>query len=123
MGSKLLSSGSNGGLEELHSRNFSVNGASVLIQSLAPSLPVRTNANKELISGLIQLNDCNFNPISNPLSEDLDLANYAITDVKEMLLEANTTAADILTLFTSGDKLRYRDETAIISSRDDFIIN
>ena len=67
MRSKFLSSGSNGGLEELQSGNFSVNVASVAIQSLAPSLPIRTNVNKELISGLIQLNDCNFNPISNPL--------------------------------------------------------
>ena len=112
MESKFLSSGSNGGLEELQSGNFSVNVASVAIQNLAPSLPIRTNANKELISGLIQLDDCNFNPISNPLSTDLDLASYAITDVKQILLENNVTPstppADMLTLYTSVDSLRYK---------------
>ena len=116
MGSKFLSSSTAGNLEELQSGNFSVNVASVAIQSLAPSLPLRTNANKELISGLIQLNDCNFNPVSNPSSTDLDLASYAITDVKQILLENNVTPstlpADMLTLYTNGDRLRYKDTTA-----------
>ena len=115
MGSKFLSSSTAGGLEELQSGNFSVNVASIAIQSMAPSLPIRTNPNKELISGLIQLDDCNFNPISNPLSTDLDLASYAITDVKQILLENNVTPStpptDMLTLYTSGDRLRYKDDT------------
>ena len=94
---------------------FSLSIASAIIQNLAPSLPVRTTAAKQLISGQIQLTDCAFAPLTNPAAVNLDLASYTITDVKEMLLELNaapsTPPADMLTLYTSGDRLRYKDDT------------
>ena len=115
MGSKFFGGSDSVDLTELQLGSFSVNLASAVIQTLAPNLPVRTNADRMLTSGLIQFSDCAFSPLTNPASENLDLASYAITDVKEILLESNvspsTPPADMLTLYTSGDRLRYKDDT------------
>ena len=91
MGSKFLGGDDSTDLAELQLGTFPINISSAVVQSLAGSLPVRTNADRMLTSGLIQLTDCNFSPLTNPASENLDLASYAITDVKEMLLESNAT--------------------------------
>lgn len=115
MGSKFLSSDDSLDLTELQTGTFNLNVSSAVIQSLATSLPVRTNADRTLTSGLIQVSDCAFAPLTNPASENLDLASYAITDIKEMLLESNaapsTPPADMLTIYTSADKLMYKDDT------------
>ena len=88
MGSKFLGSDSTN-LSALVDGTFQLNVASAIIQSLAPSLPLKTTATKQLISGLIQLTDCNFSPLTNPASANLSLANYAITNVKETTLQSN----------------------------------
>ena len=115
MGSKFLASDSSVDLTELQLGSFAINISTAVIQSLAVNLPIRTNADRMLTSGLIQLTDCAFVPLTNPASANLDLASYAITDVKEMLFEANVTPStppmDMLTLYTSGDRLRYKDVT------------
>src|SRR3954451_4966834 len=111
MGSKFLSRG--GDFAALQTGTFSANLASIVVQNLTPSFPVRTNASKELISGLIQLADCNFAPLTNPVEENLDLGGNAITDLHELILTSNatpSTPADMLTLYTSGDTLHYKDD-------------
>src|SRR5690606_17391326 len=94
---------------------FQLNVSSAVIQTLTPSFPVKTSATKELVSGQIQLSDCNFVPLTNPAEEDLDLGEHAITDISELLLIANGDAStppeDMLTLYTNNSKLRYIDDT------------
>ena len=106
MSSKFLSSG--GDLATLQIGVFPLNVASAVIQSLAPSLPLKTTATKQLVSGLIQLTDCAFAPLTNPASSNLNLANYAITNVKETSLQSNaapsTPDPNMLTIYTSRDR-------------------
>ena len=90
MGSKFLSGGGSD-LSVLLDGTFSLNVSSAIIQTLTPSFPVKTSATKELVSGQIQLSDCNFVPLTNPAEEDLDLGEHAITDISELLLTANAT--------------------------------
>jgi hypothetical protein len=114
MGSRFLS-GNATDLSSLADGSFALNVASAEVQSLSANLPIRTDASRELISGLIQLSDCNFVPLTNPSSTNLDLADFAITDIKELLLTANaapsTPPAGTLTLYASGEKLMYKDDT------------
>src|SRR5690606_1379523 len=109
MGSRFLNSGGTD-LTALQDGLFQLNVSSAVIQTLTPSLPVKTSATKELVSGQIQLSDCNFVPL-----EDLDLGEHAITDISELLLIANGDAStppeDMLTLYTNNSKLRYTDDT------------
>ena len=91
MGSKFLSSSDGVDLTELQLGVFPLNVASAVIQSLAVSLPVRTNADRMLTSGLIQVADCAFIPLTNPATANLDLASYAINNAKQMLLASNAT--------------------------------
>src|SRR5690554_2179857 len=114
MGSKFLSGGGSD-LSVLLDGTFSLNVSSAIIQTLTPSFPVKTSATKELVSGQIQLSDCNFVPLTNPAEEDLDLGEHAITDISELLLIANGDAStppeDMLTLYTNNSKLGYIDDT------------
>lgn len=107
--------GGNGDLSALKDGSFVMNIASTVIQNLTPSLPVRTDATKQLISGLIQLSDCNFVPMTNPATSDLDMGDLAITDIAESLYTSNaapsTPAMDMLTVYTFGDRLCYKDDT------------
>ena len=113
MSSKFLSSG--GDLSTLQIGVFPLNVASAVVQSLAPSLPVKTTASKELVSGLIQVADCAFIPLTNPATVNLNLASYAINNVKEMLFALNaapsTPPANLLTIYTNASKLQYKDDT------------
>ena len=115
MGSKFLAADSAVDLTELQLGTYPINIASAVIQSLAPNLPVRTNADRMVTSGLIQLTDCAFAPLTNPASANLNLANFAITNVKETSLQSNaapsTPDPNMLTVYTSGDRLRYKDNT------------
>ena len=115
MGSKFLSGDDSTDLTELQMGSFAINVASAVIQSLAPNLPIRTNADRMLTSGLIQVADCAFVPLTNPATTNLNLASYAINNAKEMLLQLNalptTPAATLLTIYTDGSRLRYKDNT------------
>ena len=115
MGSKFLSSGG-GDLAALQDGSLALNVSSAIIQTLTPSYPVKTSATKELVSGLISLADCSFVPITNPMAVDLDMGNNDITDVTSLLLTSNPTPATppigMLTLYESGDKLRYKNSSA-----------
>ena len=115
MGSKFLGSDSTN-LSALIDGTFQLNVASATIQSLAPSLPLKTTATKQLISGLIQLTDCAFAPLTNPASANLNLAGFSITNAKETTLQSNaapsTPDPNMLTIYTSGNRLQYKHNTA-----------
>ena len=80
MGSRFLNSGGTD-LTALQDGLFQLNVSSAVIQTLAT---------KELVSGQIQLSDCNFVPLTNPAEGDFDLADHATT---ELLLTDNSTQA------------------------------
>jgi hypothetical protein len=90
--------------------------SSAIIQTLSPSLPLKTTATKQLTSALIQLADCAFTPLTNPSAADLNLAGYSVTNVNQAVMSSNvaptTPATNQLTLYSSGKKLRYKDDTS-----------
>jgi hypothetical protein len=67
-----------------------INILTATIQSLAPSLPVRTSGSRQLTSGLIQTGDCNFAPMVAQFSMAPILGGPVITNsvVKTSLLGA-----------------------------------
>lgn len=115
MSSRFLSNGGSD-LSVLADGSFALNVASAAVQNLVPSLPVHTDASKNLVSGLIQASDCAFVPLTNPAIADLDMAGNDITDINSLLIEANasppTPPINNLTVYEAGDKLRFKDSSA-----------
>jgi len=68
-------------LSALQDGTFPLNVASAVVQGLIPSLPTKTGPARELISALIEVADCNFTPVSNPMTAALDMAGYGLTEV------------------------------------------
>lgn len=108
--------GSSGDLTSLQDGSFAANVASLILQNVTPNMPVKTDAARQLVTGFIQLADCNFVPITNPVSANIDMADYSITDLRESLYTNNTTpstpAMDMINVFANNDRLCYRDDTA-----------
>lgn len=88
MGSKFLGTSTND-LSALEDGSFALNVATADIQSLVPSMPVRASATRELVSGLIEVADCNFTPLTNPATGDLDMNNNNITNTRQLALVQN----------------------------------
>lgn len=102
MGSKFLE-GSSTDLTSLQNGTFALNVDSSIIQSLTPSLPVRSTADKLLTSGQIQLADCNFTPLTNPATSNLAMATFNILNAGSISGSVNSRSAnDILSCATSG---------------------
>ena len=82
MSSKFLNSGNDAAiLELLKAGSENLNLASLIDQSLIPSLPVCSNTNKKLISRQIGPSDLNFAVVTNPMTVDFSMGTHAITDV------------------------------------------
>src|SRR5271166_789123 len=97
MGSRFLSSGN----QTLTDGTANINIQSAIIQDLLPNLPVRTTVGKKLTSGLIQVSDCAFTPLSDPFNgtlhvEDLETA-YNTTPISLNAFIASTLT-DLSTL-------------------------
>lgn len=71
MSSKFLS----GGQTDFTDGTAQINIKSATIQDLLPNLPVRTTTGKLLTSGLIQVTDCAFVPLSDPFNGTLHVEN------------------------------------------------
>lgn len=114
MSSKFLYGGAD--LSALQDGSFPINVASAIVQNLGASLPVKTDASKKLTTGLIQLADCNFVPLTNPATADLSMGTHSLTNTASIQLNANaaptTPAAGVLTVYEAGDKLHYKDSAA-----------
>ncbi len=67
MSSKFLYSTTPIDLGVLQDGTFKLNVESAQLSDLTPNLPVKTDINKKLVSGLIQPSDINGSIISNPL--------------------------------------------------------
>ena len=109
MGSKFLISETTD-LSSLQDGTFSLNVATILDQALAPNLPVKTDATKQLTSGLIELDDCAFTPLANP---------YAGTiSARDFITAYDTTPVDLNTFIAStlSDLLALASETQFISA-------
>ena len=68
MSSKFLSSDSATSLASLQDGTFNLYVASAELSDLTPGLPVKTNADKKLVSGLIEPDEINATLLTNPLA-------------------------------------------------------
>lgn len=66
-----MSYGSSTSLEELTNGSFNLNVSTAKIETLTPGLPVKSSSDKELVSGLIDIDEVSFTPITNPLLDTL----------------------------------------------------
>ncbi len=82
MSSKFLSGGQ---FDDLTNGTFELNVATATVQNLAPGLPVRTAGTRKLTTGLIQLNDCNFTPLTDPATADLNMGGHSILNATSVL--------------------------------------
>lgn len=119
MGSKFLGTNSNN-LEVLQDGSFVLNVASADIQSLVPNMPVRASATRELVSGLIGVSDCNFTPLTNPVSSDLNMDNNSVTNAQQIGLPQNsspsTPSAGSLNVYNDGGNLKIIDSSSTIQT-------
>ena len=117
MGSKFLGTGSND-LNVLQDGSFALNVATADIQNLVPNMPVRASATHSLVSGLIEVGDCNFTPLTNPAAGDLNMDNNSITNAQQIGLPQNsdpsTPSAGSLNVYNNGGNLRIIDSSSTI---------
>ena len=114
MGSKFLGTGSND-LSALQDGSFALNVATADIQNLVPNMPVRASATHSLVSGLIEVGDCNFTPLTNPAAGDLNMDNNSVTNAQQIGLTQNsspsTPSAGSLNVYNNGGNLRIIDSS------------
>ena len=76
---------------------------------------INVDSRRRVTSGLIQLADCAFTPLANPVAADLDMNSY---NVRETQLQDNaaptTPPTNGVTIFAYGDKVQYVDDTGTI---------
>lgn len=87
-------------LSVLQDGSTPINVASAVVGDLAPSLPVHTDASRQLTSGLIQASDCGFDPVAvSPTTSVVgNLPAFTVTDGSEVTdsgVSAQETAATI----------------------------
>jgi hypothetical protein len=117
MGSNPFLSGGTS-LAALTTGTFALDVASVVDRGLTPNLPVVVNSMQLLISRLLGPADLNFVPLANPAVADQNMNGFAVTNAKDLRL--STDAAPVtpptsgLTVYTSGSKLRYKDDAAAV---------
>ena len=78
-----------GELSTLQDGTFSLNVASAVIGDTTPGQPLRINASRKVTSGLIQLADCSFTPLTNPAVANLSMAGYQLTNVARITQPAS----------------------------------
>ena len=97
MSSKFLYSTTPIDLGVLQDGTFKLNVESAQLSDLTPNLPVKTDINKKLVSGLIQPSDINGSIIGNPLTSNLNIANFDVGSGSSgiSLIGMNTTIQNI----------------------------
>ena len=85
MSSRFLSSDSTANLAALQDGTFELSVASAFVSELTPSLPVKTNADKKLISGLINLNDINATLLTNPYVGTLEATALKTASIENQI--------------------------------------
>jgi len=101
MSSKFLSGG--GATAEiialLNNGTQTLNVASITDLGLIPNLPVAANASKKLIGRQIGVADINFAVLSNPMTTDLSLGGFSLTNVLNI---DGTAAANFVSTASTG---------------------
>ena len=100
MSSKFLDSGSGGGdLSALQNGSFEANLGTLAVDSLTPNDLVRANADKKLISTLVEPSDLNFSVLTNPLAAELVADGVQVTagnTLKTNTIQATSAPTDIV---------------------------
>ena len=99
MSSKFLSSDSSTNLSALQDGTFELSVASASVSDLTPSLPVKTNTDKKLVSGLIELADIDATLVTNPFvgtlkASDFETDNYLSAEVEFLQIAHITNTND-----------------------------
>ena len=81
MSSKFLSSDSAPSLASLQDGTFNLSVASASMSDLTPGLPVKTNSDKKLVSGLIEVDEINATLLTNPLVGTLEATDFKTASV------------------------------------------
>jgi len=81
MSSKFLSSDSATSLASLQDGTFNLSVASASMSDLTPGLPVKTNSDKKLVSGLIEVDEINATLLTNPLVGTLEATDFKTASV------------------------------------------
>ena len=68
----------------LDSGTSAVNGSTVSASNLSINQPVKTNANKVLVSSLISESDLDFVPLTNPLTAEMVADGFNSTGINEV---------------------------------------
>ena len=76
MSSKFLSSDSATSLASLQDGTFNLSVASASMSDLTPGLPVKTNSDKKLVSGFIEVDEINATLLTNPLVGTLEATDF-----------------------------------------------
>lgn len=103
--SQLILSGS-GGLD-----TAKLQSANTTDTSLSASYPVFTDSTNRFVSKKVELSDCSFGILSNPLSQNLDLGNYFITNTQSIYVRNIISVGNLglqsdsdISLTASGDR-------------------
>jgi hypothetical protein len=100
MSSKFLSSAQTGSLSALQDGTFVINVAEATIQDATPNLPLRTNGDKKIVSGLIQVSDINASIVLNPFigtlkASDFETDNYLSAEAEFKQIEHITNQGSV----------------------------
>ena len=106
MSNRFLTSGNQDGLEGLTDGTFNLNVNSVTIDGLLPELPVKTDGDRKLVSGNLDIAD------TINLQSELDNKNKL--DFTEVISPA-APVADTLRLFAKDNKFYYKNDLGVES--------
>ena len=101
MSSKFLSSDSATSLASLQDGTFNLSVASASMSDLTPGLPVKTNSDKKLVSGLIEVDEINATLLTNLLVGTLEATDFKTASVPSL----NTIGTDVTALETKTARI------------------
>ena len=102
MSSKFLSSDSATSLASLQDGTFNLSVASASMSDLTPGLPVKTNSDKKLVSGLIEPDEINATILTNPLIGTLEATDFKTSTTSLSSIETKTQQIQFAPTYVQG---------------------
>ena len=102
MSSKFLSSDSATSLASLQDGTFNLSVASASMSDLTPGLPVKTNSDKKLVSGLIEVDEINATLLTNPLVGTLEATDFKTATTSLSSIETKTQQIQFAPTYVQG---------------------
>ena len=102
MSSKFISSDSATGLASLQDGTFNLSVASASMSDLTPGLPVKTNSDKKLVSGLIEPDEINATLLTNPLIGTLEATDFKTATTSLSSIETKTQQIQFAPTYVQG---------------------